>query len=225
MTNLAIKDHAFIETPILRKSTSSTSPDVLTKIYQNDINLAVWQCELSDELVNNVILLINQQPNLKAVMTVTPEGVYQHIAEHLGEFQDKHVLCQHITLLVDMFCTLFELKRVGLRLTVLDRPMCPKFHVDKVPCRLITTFTGEATQWLAHETADRTKLGAGGLGLPDDESGIYQNPKDINQLTSGDVALLKGESWLDNLCGGLIHRSPALKHGERRLLLTLDFIE
>lgn len=56
--------------------------------------------------------------------------------------------------MVDMFCCLFELKRAGLRLTVLDRAMCPRFHVDRVPCRLVTTYLGAATEWLPHTVAD-----------------------------------------------------------------------
>ena len=135
----------------------------------------------------------------------------------------KNEICQHITLLVDMFCTLFDLKEAGLRLKLLDSPMCPKFHVDKVPCRLVTTFYGSATEWLPHSAVNRTKLGAGSIGLQDDSSGIMQHASDIQQLSSGDVALLKGESWHNNELAGLVHRSPVLTQHERRLLLTLDF--
>jgi hypothetical protein len=43
-------------------------------------------------------------------------------------------------------------------------------------------------------------------------------------MSAGDVALLKGEKWQGNQGAGLIHRSPALKTGERRLILTLDWL-
>ena len=46
----------------------------------------------------------------------------------------------------------------------------------------------------------------------------------IQQLDSGDVALLKGEKWHGNEGFGLIHRSPYLDPGERRLILTLDWL-
>lgn len=103
--------------------------------------------------------------------------------------------------------------------------MCPTFHVDKIPCRLVTTFTGSTTQWLDNNVIDRSKLGAGSKGLPDEESGLLQSQNDINQLSVGDVALLKGEGWFKNEGGGLVHRSPNLPHKNRRLLLTLDFID
>ena len=49
-------------------------------------------------------------------------------------------------------------------------------------------------------------------------------PSRIEQVNTGDVALLKGEKWQGNEGAGLIHRSPALADGERRLILTLDWL-
>jgi len=207
-----------------RQSVSSRYPEIFTKIYQDDVNLAIWHNDLSNSLLNSAQELVSQQPNFKAVITVTPQNSYLQMAELLSDFEDKEVLCQHISLLVDMFCTLFDLDGAGLRLMTLDRPMCPRFHVDKVPCRLVSTLFGEATQWLNHEVIDRTKLGAGSLGMADELSGLIQNISDINQLSTGDVGLLKGEGWFDNNNAGLVHRSPHVNHNENRLLLTLDFI-
>ena len=117
---------------------------------------------------------------------------------------------------------LFDLGKVGLRLTVLDKAMCPRFHVDKVLCRLVTTYQGSATEWLPHNVVDREKLGHGSEGKPDEQSGLFPKLGDIQQLTVGDVALLKGEGWEGKEGAGLVHRSPSLSAGEGRLLLTLD---
>jgi hypothetical protein len=212
-------------TKIIRNSAISPNLSVLTDIYQEDVNIAVWQQELSDNLINCSLKLLEQYPNFKAVMTVTPSEVYEQLMQHLPEFNDANELCLHISLLVDMFCTLFELKHVGLRLVALDRAMCPQFHVDKIPCRLVTTFAGSTTQWLDNNVIERSKLGAGNQGLPDEGSGLLQSLDDINQLSVGDVALLKGEGWFKNEGGGLVHRSPNLTNTNRRLLLTLDFID
>ena len=125
--------------------------------------------------------------------------------------------------LVDMFCCLFGLERTGLRLAILDRAMCPRFHVDHVPCRLLKTYTGIATQWIPHEFVDRTRLGVNSHVQPDEISGLFQRETDIENLQSGHVALLKGERWEGNEGTGLVHRSPGLDVRERRLLLSLDF--
>ena len=90
---------------------------------------------------------------------------------------------------------------------------------------LITTYLGVATEWLPHHNADRSRLGIGNQGKPDEESGIMNSDKDIKYLNQGDVALLKGEAWEGNEGSGLIHRSPTLDSNSRRLLLTIDFID
>lgn len=218
-----MKNNLITESIKDRRAISSTTPDVFPKIYQENINLVVWQKKLPESFKRFALALIEQKPNLKAVMTVSPKDTFQNLTEHLHDVKEKNEFCQQVALLVDMFCTLFDLPHAGLRLTVLNKPMCPRFHVDKVPCRLVTTFSGDATQWLANKAANRNKLGAGCQGLPDEESGLFQKNEDINHLSTGDIALLKGEGWLENNHGGLIHRSPASKNNAR-LLLTLDFI-
>ena len=52
----------------------------------------------------------------------------------------------------------------------------------------------------------------------------YQITEDIQSANEGDVCLLKGESWQGNEGRGLIHRSPQVKSGQRRLFLSLDFM-
>ena len=189
---------------------------------REETNIVVWQRQLSASLKSSVDDFLLAQPSFQASMTVAPQTVLSSVGEALGESAHSQ-LSENIAELVDVFCCLFDLRRTGLRLRVLDRAMCPKFHVDRVPCRLVTTYSGAATEWLPHEVVNREKLGMGSQGMADSESGLYQDPRDIQQLGCGDVALLKGELWQGNENAGLVHRSPPLTANERRLLLTLDF--
>ncbi len=206
----------------VRHATYGNQSGVLTDIYHEQTNLVVWQRELSLSLKNAAGSFLISNPNFQASITVTPECARSGLRDCFGDIEQSQ-LSENIAELVDMFCCLFELRRVGLRLTALERAICPKFHVDNVPCRLITTFQGVATEWLPHQSVNRRKLGVGSLGKADHESGLYQNQSDIQQLNCGDVALLKGELWEGNEGAGLVHRSPALQSDEKRLLLTLDF--
>ena len=206
-----------------RCASEGCNPEVLTDIYREETNIVIWQRELSDTLKNSVDSFLKSKPTFAATMTATPESVFESVSKSLNDTNQLE-LCENIAELVDMFCLLFELKQVGLRLAVLDGAMCPRFHVDKVPCRLLTTFQGIATEWLPNDSVNREKLGGGSSGELDEHSGLYENPHNIQRLSSGDVALLKGESWEGNENAGLVHRSPALTEGERRLLLTLDFV-
>jgi hypothetical protein len=212
-------------TSCVRRASIAPHTSVLTDIYHEDVNIAVWQNRLPDDLLNNITNLIIEESHVNIKIPVSPSSVAKALYNDKPQLRSQKALCQYIELLVDMFCTLFELKQAGLRLTLLDSAMCPKFHVDKVPCRLVTTLSGVATQWLPHDCIDRTKLGAGDQGLPDETSGVMQHPSNIQHLSVGDVALLKGEGWYNNENCGLVHRSPAVASNEKRLLLTLDFID
>ncbi len=205
----------------VRRSAIGSAPGIFPDIYEKETNIVVWQRQLAQTLKNDVADFLQSNPSFQTSMTVTPQSAVSSLAIPFYDAQLE--LRENIAELVDMFCYLFELKRVGLRLTALDRAMCPKFHVDRVPCRLVTTFQGVATEWLPHQTVNRSKLGHGSNGMADHQSGLYQRQADIQQLHCGDVGLLKGESWEGNENAGLVHRSPALPAGERRLLLTLDF--
>lgn len=219
---LPSSEHLQIVSNKVRHPIMGEDPTVFTEIYQEETNIVVWRRSLTIELKKNVSELLTVSPKFKSVLTVTPDSVHNSVAESFGH-TSLPALTESISELVDMFCCLFELKHTGLRLTALDSPMCPRFHVDRVPCRLVTTFQSVATEWLPHDCVDRSKLGLGSNGLPDHESGIYKHAQDIQQLSAGDVALLKGESWQNNDHAGLVHRSPALPKEEHRLLLSLDF--
>ena len=206
------------------RTSQGKEPVIFADIYQEEVNIVTWQRELSQTLKDSVRGFIASKPTFQTSLTVTTKNVLLSLQKELGSTHQIELI-ENIAELVDVFCFLLETKQVGLRLAVLDRAMCPKFHVDRVPCRLITTYQGIATEWLSHESVDRTKLGHGSNGLPDNESGLYQHDDDIQQLRCGDVALLKGETWYNNEGTGLVHRSPALPDSERRLVLTLDVVD
>lgn len=208
---------------ISRRSCQSSSIEGLADIYQDDINISIWQRKLKPEVLKAAEYVLSLNYGFRFSASVTPEDTFEGLCKAMGAGKEAQALAEDAAEIVAMFCCLFELKNVGLRLSTLDRAMCPKFHVDRVPCRLVTTYSGIATEWLSHQVVRREKLGVGSQGKPDEESGLYNDHSDIQQLTSGDVALLKGESWLGNEGGGLVHRSPSLHNSKKRLLLTLDF--
>jgi hypothetical protein len=222
-TVLASRSDEKLTLPTKRAAQGNT-PEILADIYQDNTNIAIWQRDLSEQLTSAVDIFFERYKTAAKVLTVTPENTFDVLCDVFGDEDDTKALKEDIVLLVDMFCCLFELKHAGLRITILDRAMCPRFHVDKIPCRLVTTYQGIATDWLHHDVINREKLGAGNQGESDEKSGLFKNISDINQLTQGDVALLKGEYWYKNEGAGLVHRSPPVAVGENRLLLTLDFI-
>lgn len=106
--------------------------------------------------------------------------------------------------------------RVRLQLHAVNHQHCPRFHVDSVGVRLITTYAGAATQWLSESDVVRARVGQG----PTTEVPVkpMTGPQ---QLACFDVALMKGRSWRGNRRFGVVHRSPPAD-GRARLVLTLD---
>ena len=203
-----------------RKAAVCNHPSIFTDIYDTGTNIAIWQRALSGQVRADVTSLLDTHTGFQKTTVVSTDNSY---AKLIHDFGDAKALAKDIAELVGMFCLLFDCKQAGLRLTLMDHAMCPRFHVDSVPCRLVSTYHGPATQWLPHNKVDRTKLGRGNNGLADEQSGLFADRQAINQLACGDVAILKGELWQANENAGLVHRSPEVAAGEKRLLLTLDF--
>ncbi|MDP4489611.1 DUF1826 domain-containing protein [Pseudoalteromonas piscicida] len=186
---------------------------VLTKIYEPDTNIVIWQHALSPALKAEFGRYLETAKELELALQIATSNITCEVSEPLKRLNFSDAMVAHIIEIVDMFSCLFELRVVGFRLKMLKTAMCPKFHVDKVPVRLVTTLVGEGSEWLRnqHVSRDGNKL-------------TVASEADAIQLACGDVALLKGERWEGNEGRGLVHRSPAVVIGEKRLLLTLDFI-
>lgn len=206
-----------------RRLASGSTPDIFTEIYEDSIHIAAWRRNLPDTLKNSLVAFVKANPAYRLSVALSPDNAYETLKNSMGASAVPE-LCEDIAALVDMFCVLFGLERAGVRLGVLKNAMCPRFHVDRIPCRLVTTYQGAATEWLPHELADRSKLGHASEGKPDHQSGLFQSIADVQQLNTGDVALLKGDLWEGNEGNGLVHRSPATAVNGGRLFLTIDFI-
>ncbi|MGH1438709.1 MAG: DUF1826 domain-containing protein [Cellvibrionaceae bacterium] len=196
---------------------------VLTSIYDDQVNMAIWQRQHQKVLDRYAQEWVKQHQSHTPRIILSADKVLDQLDELLPNIEHKNEFKQDVALLVDMFSCLFDAEEIGLRLAPLTKAMCPRFHVDNIPCRLITTYGGLGTEWLLEENVNRDYLGRGAKGLPDSESGIIQGDKTIQQVSSQQVALLKGSGWIGNEKYGLVHRSPALSPGQSRLLLTLDF--
>ena len=68
--------------------------------------------------------------------------------ERLLPGEDFAPLREDLMLLADMMACLFGVSGVGVRVTALEKPMCPRFHVDRIPVRLLCTYGGPGSQWL-----------------------------------------------------------------------------
>ncbi|MGL5996745.1 MAG: DUF1826 domain-containing protein [Pseudomonas proteolytica] len=204
--------------PVIRQTRGET-PLALADILDNGVNLALWQRQLPLHIAEFGALLVSLNEPLAESLVVELDSEEAEpnllgLAAGCRDLEGYDGFIADVAWLVSAFACLLGAKRIGVRLRLLDKAMCPRFHVDHVPVRLITTYAGIGSQWLREGVMDRRKL-----------SQADAEPSErIEQIHCGEVALLKGEKWRGNEGYGLIHRSPALAANERRLILTLDWL-
>lgn len=204
--------------PVIRQTRGET-PLALSDILEDGVNLALWQRQLPLHIAEFGELLVALNEPLADSMVIElssedSEPNLKGLASSCRDLEGYEGFVADVSWLVSAFACLLGAKRIGVRLRLLDKAMCPRFHVDHVPVRLITTYAGIGSQWLREGVMDRRQL-----SQPEAEPG-----ERIEQIQCGEVALLKGTKWHGNEGHGLIHRSPALKADERRLILTLDWL-
>lgn len=196
------------------------TPEVLAEVLHDGVNLAVWQRSLSAPVAAFVeALLARGMPLAESLSIEMNEGKTEvarpPLVTEYADLPGYTAFVADVGWLLQAYACLLDAQRIGLRLRLLDQAMCPRFHVDRVPLRLVTTYAGPGSQWLAGEYAAGAHLADPAL-----------NPEEaaIRTMGCGDVALLKGERWEGNEHTAIIHRSPPVRPGERRLLLTLDWL-
>lgn len=98
----------------------------------------------------------------------------------------------------------------------IEGPACKLFHVDFVECRLITTYAGAGTEYLADDDVAREKLGRGS------NRGVKKPGAVVRHLDAFEIGLFKGEAWPGNRGKGIVHRSPPASRARPRLVFVLD---
>lgn len=205
-----------LHTSLARQQVLSPDASTLTRIYDDDVNLAVWQRTLDEPVVRYTQWLMAQPQGFGWQEVIKGGDSADLAARKLPHHPDRQGFIDDFAEVVAMFCCLFDLEAVGLRLRIITRAMCPRFHTDRVPCRLITTYGGTGTEWLPGRCDGQLQLDVNA-----DSGDATLIP--TQGVGSGHVALLKGDAWHGNERLGLVHRSPQLTAQQKRLLLTLDF--
>ncbi|MGQ7960259.1 DUF1826 domain-containing protein [Pseudomonas sp. SP16.1] len=210
-----------LQLPKVSRQARGEDIQVLTEVLRDEVNLAVWQRRLPAQIEDFAAALLAQGESLAQSMTLelaTPDSApnLDGLVAQYADLPGQAAFLADVAWLVRAYACLLDAQRIGLRLRALDKAMCPRFHVDHVPLRLISSYAGVGSEWLEEGAMPRARLGDG--------SAEPQDAAAIRQLQAGQVALAKGEKWQGNEGRGLIHRSPQPPAGQRRLLLTLDWL-
>ncbi|MEX0603226.1 MAG: DUF1826 domain-containing protein [Marinobacter sp.] len=205
---------ASLQKPI---AVSGDKAECLTEIFRDEVNLAVWNRSLQPAVIRFAEALSASAGQLERFISLSEgDSAAMVLPKWTLELTGADAWVADANEVIDMYRCLFEPEAVGLRLHVLQGAMCPRFHVDRVPVRLLCTYQSIGTEWLKEEQVNRPQ----GQGpLPDQSVDAFA----VEPLATGAVGLLKGEAWEGNEGRGLVHRSPA-PGDQPRLVMALDWL-
>lgn len=179
----------------------AASPEVLLSVQAPEVALAIWNRAAPAELAASIdALSLDAVDDIEAAIEAPMSA-----ADLLATLQDAGydpdaaaLLAADIAALAGRFAAIVGRTRFKLRLEVIETDACRRFHSDFVTYRLLTTYRGQATQWIETDRPDA-----------------------VAQMRAGEVAIFKGRMLLDD--PPVLHRSPPIAAtGEQRLLLGLD---
>ena len=183
------------------------SAEGLAIIRRAGINLAFWPRALPVEVVPHLPAMVSA--GLAPVRCEAPHAAMEAELRHrLPPGPCRDWLAADAALLARTLAQIAGTRRVVLRIEAIAGDACRLFHADAVASRLVTTYEGRGTQWLA----DGDPYG-NGRDVPADR---------IHEIATGTVAVFRG---LRGVTGGhpLVHRSPPRRPGDPvRLFLAVD---
>jgi hypothetical protein len=144
--------------------------------------------------------------------------------DFLPPLPGREAMADDVRFIAELYSDLIGCNEIALRLEVLDKAMCPRFHVDRTGIRLVCTYHGQGTEWINDEWVDGDKLELSSLGFADRASSLLDERTRVEATGSFDITLLKGSLWQGNSQRGAIHRSPAVAAGQSRVLLVMDAV-
>ncbi|GGW49965.1 MULTISPECIES: DUF1826 domain-containing protein [Halomonadaceae] len=192
---------------------------VLPQIFEAPINIAIFQRKLPAELAVSANAQSQTTRDWHYAWLGAPEEAFMaDLKRKLPSPEAGDALVEDVATIAQAIAYLFDTDSVGIRLRLLTAAMCPRFHCDNLGVRLVCTYSGPGSEWLPNDAVNRQGLGAPHPDRPE----IVLDENAIQRLEPGDIALIKGSAWEGSEQHGLVHRSPALQEGQKRLLLTID---
>lgn len=193
-------------------------------ILKPDINLFCWKRPPNLMISNYLEGLLEKELKLISFYTSLDELAYQ--VNLSRKIWDQHAENQHgadefwadvMKVAYDFISSCTKEKTGTVRLKLIEGNECRKYHTDRYPLRLFTTYYGSGTEWLPERAVNRPALG-------NPNAQVLRDPSLVQQMETFEVGILKGEFHnRTKKSSGIVHRSPQIEgSGEKRVILRID---
>lgn len=194
---------------------AAAEPIILASILAPTVSLAIWGRDLPQPLLRDAQRLAQHAPFVCSGRGEPDAAVMEALA--VLDPPPHRALAADMTFLSHLFAEVSDSPQIRLRLEAVADDSCALFHADAVRLRLLCTYCGDGTEWLAR---------AGGAGEARRLRDAAPDPASILRLPTGAAAILRGEGGMPG--HGCIHRSPPMPRDTAgralrpRLLLCID---
>ncbi len=198
-----------------------------TCIHNRHINLAIWQRQVSQGLVDFVDnLIIGKIPNESRTIATAQTRVA--IASYLAQIWPeptlgRQLLCHDVSNMAELFTNITGARRIKISILGSEPEAGwsePVFETGAYSARLQVTYRGPGLEWIANDAVDRDMLETR------DNTLICNDSSSIRRLPRFTASFAKGPKFEGNENNGLVQRQPLpdTGKGEDRMILRLDRI-
>jgi len=193
---MTVRENPRTQQPKQEIAIARSPSEVAQRLSSSDSDIVIMQRSLSLDIAEHV---------RHARMTERHVKLACNSAKEVVEEQLKQMGIVHTDLLSDMvgsisfFAQLFKQSQLDLRLELTNQQSCPKFHFDNVYVRMLITYFGPTTEYI-----DQSK------------------PDEIQRAPLYSLVFLKGQKH-PGYKRRVLHRSPSVSVGEKRLCMIVNF--
>ncbi|MFG6668417.1 DUF1826 domain-containing protein [Halomonas sp. HNIBRBA4712] len=135
--------------PMIDHAAMDDDISVLPRIFEDAINIAI----MTRPLPADIAMSANAQCQTERAWQFSwlgdvNDAFSADLRRHLPAPDAADALIDDIKTVASAIAFLFETETVGVRLRLLQSAMCPRFHCDNLPVRLVTTYVGPGSEWL-----------------------------------------------------------------------------
>lgn len=188
----------------------SDSAGVFEQLFEDEVQLCIWNRDPDEILGSHLERSIRSGGWARRMaVPVMERGMRAAVQEFLAGSEGglgRIRLATELLGLIDLFAMLSDARRIDVRIVATRRRICPRFHTDALRLRLLCTWVGEGTEWVAQEdvVAGTARSGSGGSSM----ARLVRADATVHRMDTFAVGVLKGAAWPHNRGRGAVHRSP-----------------
>jgi hypothetical protein len=200
---------------------TSSRASVFHELSRSDVKLAIWQRRLPSAVKSALVAWVTPE---RTALDVHFQREIPDVSNALADLQDdfsREWLTNDVQRVAANLLECSPARRHRLTLSAVFTNQCRKFHVDRCPLRLITTYTGPGTEWVPDAVVRWDALDDS-TPCPDRANrAIVADRRQVRHARPGDVLMMKGSDGFRRSLGQ-VHRSPPIEDlGVGRLVLVI----